>query len=161
MSERPGGSAEGRPRDPPGEETGEAPGQAPGQAPGDAPTLPDLVLLRPIGSGSFGTVWLARNATTSKRCAVKVIPRRSPGRADAAGREIVSLTRVEERLRRGSPHLLAIHHVGTTEDHLFYVMDLADREGADEASPSDSTYVPATLEGRLRRGALDARSCLG
>jgi len=116
------------------------------------PRIPDLDLLRPIGSGGFGTVWLARNGTTGKRCAVKVIPRRAPGAADPAGREIVSLTRLEAHVRRRSPHLLEVHHVGKTEDFLFYVMDLADP--ADPGSAGDGEYAPATLEKALAAGPL-------
>jgi hypothetical protein len=122
------------------------------------PRIPDLGLLRPIGSGGFGTVWLARNETTGKRCAVKVIPRRAAGSADPAGREIVSLTRLETHMRRKSPHLLEVHHVGKTEDFLFYVMDLADPAGGGD--PGDASYVPATLEARLRAGPFDAGEAL-
>jgi serine/threonine protein kinase len=36
------------------------------------PELPDVDLLRQIGQGGFGQVWLATNRTTGQLCAVKV-----------------------------------------------------------------------------------------
>ena len=85
------------------------------------PNIPDFDLVRPIGEGGFGRVWLARNRATGHLRAVKVIPLRRAGRTDPAGREITSLTRLEANLRRQHPNLLHIHHVGKTADHLFYV----------------------------------------
>ena len=46
------------------------------------PEVPDFDLLRPVGSGGFGEVWLATNRTTRKLCAVKVIPLPVPGKGD-------------------------------------------------------------------------------
>ena len=92
----------------------------------DCPAVPDFDLIRPIGRGGFGQVWLARNHTTGHLRAVKVIPFHTPGATDPAGREIMSLSRLETNVGRHHPNLLTIHHVGKTADHLFYVMDLAD-----------------------------------
>jgi len=39
------------------------------------PTIPDHALLRPIGRGAYGEVWLARNVMGTLR-AVKVVERR-------------------------------------------------------------------------------------
>jgi serine/threonine protein kinase len=90
------------------------------------PQVPDYDLIRPIGEGGFGRVWLAANQTTGRLRAVKLIPLRRSGTTDAAGREIMSLTRLEANLGHRHPNLLSIHHVGKTAEHLFYVMDLAD-----------------------------------
>ncbi|MGD0518509.1 MAG: serine/threonine-protein kinase, partial [Thermoguttaceae bacterium] len=90
------------------------------------PQVPDYDLIRPIGEGGFGRVWLAANQTTGRLRAVKLIPLRRSGTTDAAGREIVSLTRLEANLGHRHQNLLNIHHVGKTADYLFYVMDLAD-----------------------------------
>jgi eukaryotic-like serine/threonine-protein kinase len=90
------------------------------------PQVPDYDLIRPIGEGGFGRVWLAANQTTRRLRAVKLIPLRRSGTTDAAGREIVSLTRLEANLGHRHQNLLSIHHVGKTADYLFYVMDLAD-----------------------------------
>lgn len=126
---------------------------------GGVPEIPDFDLLREIGRGGFGRVWLAKNRATGQQRAVKVIPRSRTGTSDPAGREIVSITRLEMNLRRQHPNLLMIHHVGQTADHLFYVMDLADDAIGDKDSlPSD--YQSATLERRLADGPLAAEPCL-
>ena len=124
----------------------------------DRPTVPDFDLIRLIGRGGFGQVWLARNHATGHLRAVKVIPFHAPGTSDPAGREIMSLTRLEANVGRHHPNLLTIHHVGKTADHLFYVMDLA--EDASLSVPrAESSYRPATLESRLAEGPLPAEQC--
>jgi serine/threonine protein kinase len=152
------------------------------------PQVPDYDLIRPIGEGGFGRVWLAANQTTGRLRAVKLIPLRRSGTTDAAGREIVSLTRLEANLGHRHQNLLNIHHVGKTADYLFYVMDLADdvsgRPASDYCkgiSPKKSIeadadvnvphpsplpkgegtyeYQPATLRKRLESGPLDAEEC--
>ncbi len=75
------------------------------------PVVSDYDLMRTIGQGGFGRVWLARNQATGHLRAVKVIPLQSPGTTDPAGREITSITRLETNVRRQHPNLLTIHHV--------------------------------------------------
>jgi serine/threonine protein kinase len=115
------------------------------------PQVPDYDLIRPIGEGGFGRVWLAANQTTGQLRAVKLIPLRQSGSTDAAGREIVSLTRLEAN--RGCRHqnLLCVYHVGKTAEHLFYVMDLADDISGRPAT-DDPNYQAATLQKRLEIG---------
>ena len=103
--------------------------------------MPDFDLIRPVGRGGFGEVWLAANRTTGHLRAVKIIPLRRASQADPAAREITSLTRLEARLARQHPNLLTIHHVGKTADYLFYVMDPADDAGGGPAS--DRAGLPA------------------
>ena len=124
----------------------------------EPPQVPDYELIRPIGEGGFGRVWLAANQTTGRLRAVKLIPLRRSGTTDAAGREIVSLTRLEANLGHRHQNLLSIHHVGKTADYLFYVMDLADDISGRPAS-DDPDYQPATLRKRLESGPLDAKEC--
>lgn len=123
------------------------------------PEIPDFHLIRTIGQGGFGRVWLARNRTTGRLRAVKVIPLRRPGAVDPAGREITSLTRLEASLRRQHPNLLTIHHVGKTAEHLFYVMDLAD-DLSGAAASAEAGYEAATLQRRLEGGPLRPEDCL-
>jgi eukaryotic-like serine/threonine-protein kinase len=122
------------------------------------PQLPDYNLIRPIGEGGFGRVWLAANQTTGRLLAVKLIPLKRSGMADAAGREIMSLTRLEANIRHRHPNLLSIHHVGKTADYLFYVMDLADDVSGRPASDGQN-YQPATLQKRLETGPLSPEEC--
>ena len=126
---------------------------------GSAPEVPDFELIRPIGQGGFGQVWLATNQTTGHLRAVKVIPLRRSAGTDPAGREIMSITRLEANLRRRHANLLHIHHVGKTDEHLFYVMSAADDASGRPAS-SDPSYRPATLESRLAGGPLEPEECL-
>ena len=123
------------------------------------PEVPDFELIRPIGEGGFGQVWLGRNQTTGRLRAVKLIPLRQTGRADPAGREIVSLTHLETRIGSYHPNLMVIHHVGKTADYLFYVMDLAD-DASGSAISCDPSYRPATLEDRLDSAPLGPDECL-
>ncbi len=121
--------------------------------------IPDYELLRPIGEGGFGRVWAARNRTTGHLRALKLVPLRVPGSLDPAGREIMSLTRLEGTLHRKHPNLLTIYHVGKTEEHLYYVMDLADDlSGKPAADIAD--YRPASLESLLQNGPLTSAECL-
>ena len=122
------------------------------------PEVPDFDLIRQIGSGGFGHVWLAVNQTTSRLRAVKVISLQGSGQTDPAGREISSLTRLEANLRCRHPNLLNIHHVGKTTDHLFYVMDPADDARGGPASDSPE-YQPSTLQAQLQSGPLPPEVC--
>ena len=122
------------------------------------PEVPDFDLIRPVGRGGFGEVWLATNRTTGQLRAVKIIPLRQAGEVDPAAREITSLTRLEARLGRQHPNLITIHHVGKTADYLFYVMDPADDAGGGPAS-NKPDYRPATLQSRLQTAPLSAEVC--
>ncbi|MFH1922893.1 MAG: hypothetical protein ABIP48_23765, partial [Planctomycetota bacterium] len=122
------------------------------------PQVPDFDLLRQIGEGGFGQVWLARNRTTGRLRALKLIPLRRSGRADPAGREIVSLTHLESRVESEHPNLLAIHHVGKTADHLFYVMDLAGDSGNSAGRrPAGAGGVPPRRPAVARRVGVSSR----
>ncbi len=126
------------------------------------PQVSDFDLIRVIGEGGFGRVWLAKSQTTGRLRAVKVIPLHGPAGAagaDPAGREICSITRLEANLGRQHPNLLNIHHVGKTPQHLFYVMDLAD-DVAGGPGRADADYRPSSLQRRLDGERLSAHECL-
>ena len=121
------------------------------------PDVPDLELLRRIGQGGFGEVWLAENRATGRLRAVKLIPLRGH-QADPAGREIVSLAQLEAQLGARHDNLLDIHHVGKTADYLFYIMDPADDLSGGPAT-AEPDYRPATLARRLEQGPLPTDEC--
>jgi len=123
------------------------------------PEIPDFDLLRLVGEGGFGQVWLATNRTTGRLLAVKLIPLCQTGRSSAAMREISSLTRLETNSQCRHENLLCIHHIGKTADYLFYVMDPADDVSGDSASERPD-YRPATLQSRLENGSIPPESCL-
>jgi serine/threonine protein kinase len=122
------------------------------------PEIPDFELVRLIGEGAFGQVWLATNRTTGSLRAVKIIPMRRAARGDPASREITSLTRLEASLPARHPNLIDIDHVGKTADHLFYVMAPADDVSGRPAS-LDNDYRPATIESLLANGPLRSDEC--
>ena len=93
-----------------------SPSQEPSDRPGTA-EVPDFDLIRLIGEGAFGTVWLASNQTTGRLRAVKVIPLRSTSEGSPARREIVSLKHLEAHIDDQHPNLLTIYHVGRTAEH--------------------------------------------
>lgn len=122
------------------------------------PEIPGFELVRLIGKGAFGQVWLARNLTTGSLRAVKSIPMQRSAGVDPAGREITSLTRLEANLPAKHPNLMDIDHVGKTADHLFYVMAPADDVSGRPAS-ADDDYRPATVDCLLADGRMEAREC--
>ncbi|MCI0539009.1 MAG: WD40 repeat domain-containing serine/threonine-protein kinase [Verrucomicrobiales bacterium] len=133
------------------------------------PEITDYDLLRRIGKGAYGEVWLARSATGQYR-AVKVV-RREHFQYDAPfERELKGIERYEP-LSRSSECLVDVLHVGLRKDlgYFFYVMELADDLRAiSDSGPNQfidpNTYIPATLtavlENRLRL-SLAARLELG
>jgi serine/threonine protein kinase len=122
------------------------------------PDIPDFDLIRRIGEGGFGEVWLATNRATGHLRAVKVIALKNAASTDPAGREIASLTELEAHVRSQHLNLLAIHHVAQTVDYVFYVMDPADDTSGNPAS-ADADYRPATLESLLAAGPLPPDLC--
>ena len=86
--------------------------------------VPDHALLRPIGRGSYGEVWLAQNALGLYR-AVKVLHRSSFGDDRPFEREFAGIQRFEP-VSRSHESQLNILHVGRTPEYFYYVMELAD-----------------------------------
>jgi TolB-like protein len=116
----------------------------------DAPRIPDLELLRCIGHGSYGEVWLARNILSTYR-AVKIINRKAFRDQEAFEREFLGLQRFEP-VSREHQGFVAILHVGRNRAGSFfhYVMELADDDSnGDQIDPD--TYVPKTLSSELSR----------
>ncbi len=116
------------------------------------PEIADHELIRPIGKGSYGDVWLARSVTGGYR-AVKVVCREAFEVDRTFEREFEGI-RAYEPVSGSHEGLVNILHVGRNEEEeiYYYVMELADDvERGREIDPE--TYRPHTLGYDLKDGA--------
>ncbi len=90
------------------------------------PSVPDHELLRRIGQGAYGEVWLARNAVGTLR-AVKVVYRDAFADARPYEREFEGIQKFEP-LSRTHEGLVDVLQIGLNEQagYFYYVMELAD-----------------------------------
>lgn len=90
------------------------------------PSIPDHELIRPIGSGSYGVVWLARSVLGVHR-AIKIVSRTRFDHARPFEREYEGIKRFEP-ISRIHEAFVDILQVGgsPTHDFFYYVMELAD-----------------------------------
>jgi serine/threonine protein kinase/formylglycine-generating enzyme required for sulfatase activity len=122
--------------------------------------IPDYTLLKRIGSGAYGEVWLAQSVTGALR-AVKIVWREDFELTKTFHREFEGIQQFEP-ISRGHPCLVHILHVGWNEQRGFYycVMELADDAEQGANIPDVQTYVPRTLTTDMRRhGRLDPFFC--
>ncbi|MBI4660817.1 MAG: protein kinase, partial [Verrucomicrobia bacterium] len=146
-----------------------------------APQIPDHELLRRIGGGSYGEVWLARNVMGTYR-AVKIVCRDRFDHERPYEREFQGIQRFEP-ISRTHESQVDILHVGRNDPagYFYYVMELADDASQSEAggrraeteqilppvsrlsSPifNPDTYLAKTLRSELfSRGRLPLEECL-
>ena len=124
------------------------------------PVVPDHELLRQVGRGSYGEVWLARNVMGSFR-AVKVVYRASFDSERPYEREFSGLQKFEP-VSRTHPGLVSILHMGrNAQDGYFYcVMEVAD-DIARGQTIEPETYQARTLAREAaKRGRLPLAECL-
>lgn len=130
-------------------------GSAPGGLPVPPPSPParmlaEHTLLRVIGRGGYGEVWLARNTLGELR-AIKIVDRQSFADERPFEREFEGIRKFSP-LSLKHPGLVHVLHVGRDEaEHRFhYVMEAADDE-INRRDVDAAHYRPRTLEGELRR----------
>src|SRR5687767_10843498 len=136
--------------------------------PGNSPEIPGYQLLRRIGRGSYGEVWLARDDTGEFR-AVKVVFRKTFEHDRPFEREMFGIEKFEP-ISRSHPSQVSILHVGRNQQagFFYYAMELADDVATTaETSPTEprrfdpNTYLPKTLKSVLsRHDRLPFRDCL-
>src|SRR5262249_46146656 len=141
----------------------------------EVPNVPDYEVLKRIGGGSYGDVWLVRSLLGTYR-AVKVVYRRSFEQDQPFEREFKGIQRFEP-ISHSHDSQVKILHVGRNADaaYFYYVMELADdatevSEGVSErvnekgnpsATLKPDIYAPRTLKFDLqRRGRLPVDECI-
>lgn len=122
------------------------------------PSIPDHEVLRVIGRGSYGEIWLARTLTGRLR-AIKVIDRANFDNDRSFQREFDGMSAFEP-ISRAHAGFINILHVGRGDGFFYYIMELAD--GVDGAQPIDvASYQPRTLKSEIdRRGRLPPAECI-
>src|SRR5438552_12631240 len=106
-------------------------------------------LLRRIGHGAYGEVWLARNALGAYR-AVKVVYRKDFEDSRPFEREFNGIKKFEP-ISRSHEGLVNILQVGRHEDYFYYVMELADDASAEcrvrnaECENKSIDYTPSSI----------------
>jgi WD40 repeat protein len=117
------------------------------------PAIPDYSLLRVIGRGAYGEVWLIRSLTGIYR-AGKIVWRNRFIEAEPYEREVNAI-RLYAEISLQDPRLLKVLHVGRNDrlGYVYYVMELADdtaSHGGDEDF-DPVHYEPRTLSAELAR----------
>ena len=127
---------------------------------GPPPLIPDHALLRCIGRGSYGTVWLARNIMGMYR-AVKIVYRKSFTSDRPFERELSGIRRFEpiSRSHEGFVDVLQIG-INGEQEYFYYVMELGDDETSGQKIDPEN-YAPKTLAKEiLPLGKLPLENCL-
>ena len=122
-----------------------------GQDDPDLPTpkIPNYQLVKLIGQGSFGQVWIALDATNSP-CALKIIHKRRT-KEELFWKEFKGVQNYLP-ISRSNLGLVTILHVGVSEDDSFfyYTMELADNIHGDSQEKDWSSYEAKSLSSQIR-----------
>ena len=114
------------------------------------PWVPHLHMVRPIGRGSYGEIWLGRSLTGAWR-AVKIVERARFEDERSFEREFEGMARFEP-VSREHEGFVDILHVGRSDDggFFYYVMELAD-DAVQRPVFDPKVYQPKTLKSELNR----------
>lgn len=124
------------------------------------PAIPDHQLIRPIASGSYGEVWLARNVMGTCR-AVKIVYRKNFDHERPFEREYDGIKKFEpvSRSHEGFVDVLQIGR-DDAKGYFYYVMELGDDQATVQAFAPDQ-YQPKTLSSEVgTRGRLPVEECV-
>ena len=121
-------------------------------APGEVrPVVPDHEVLRRIGRGSYGEIWLARAVATGAWRAVKIVWRTNFESERSFRREFEGMS-VFEPISRSHGGFVDILQVGRNDalGFFYYVMELADDHATRLPLIDPAAYVPRTLRAVLQ-----------
>src|SRR5262245_1772312 len=106
-----------------------------------------FLLLRPLGSGGMGEVFLGRDTTSGLECALKPLHPRQVELAPAGRHEFEALTRVRH------PAVVAVYEFGVSPDGLpFYTMEYVPGLPADRALSPDDRPAAFFVAARVAHG---------
>lgn len=146
---------------PPGQnEKGREPAAAAATNPHAGPNVADHALVRQVGKGGYGEVWLARNAIGLHHV-VKMVHRRDFSDDGPYEREFRGIQKFMP-ISRSHPGFVHILHVGRNDDRgfFYYIMEPGDDEKTGQQILPE-TYTPKNLGTVVRqRGALPAKECI-
>src|ERR1041384_3491159 len=116
----------------------------------EPPEIPDHELLRCIGQGSYGDVWLARSLLGAFR-AVKIVYRKRLGNEAPFNREFNGIKKFEP-ISRSHDGFIDILQVGSSEkaECFYYVMELGDDQETGQLIDPES-YNSKTLSSELEK----------
>jgi hypothetical protein len=123
---------------------------SPEEQPPDIPNAADHEMVRRVGKGSYGEVWLARNVMGTYR-AIKIIFRNRFEDARPFEREFLGIQKFEP-ISRTHSGLMMILHIGRNQPagYFYYVMEVADDMETGQNIQPD-TYRAKTLSRLIAR----------
>lgn len=109
--------------------------------PAESQVLDGYRLIRFLGRGGFGEVWLCQSEAMGGYHALKFIPERNSELLEKEYQSLALYRKEAAKLR--SPHLVPIEHINRNISGLYYVMPLADGYG--DTDPANQAWFPLSL----------------